>query len=53
MKNKADLDSIYRADLLTKRKIIDTLFHPGEIWELVLLNGVGSYPANKLTCINK
>lgn len=31
MKNKADLDPIYGADLLKSRKIIDILFHSDEL----------------------
>lgn len=42
MKNKADLDSIYSADLLKCRKIIDTLFYSGQIWKLVVHNDVGT-----------
>lgn len=53
MKNKADLNSIYRMDLLKSRKMVDTLFYSGEILELVAHNSIVKYPTNKATCINK
>lgn len=43
LKNKAHLDSIYRMGLLKSRKVVDTLFHSGEILELVVLDHVTSY----------
>lgn len=42
MKNKADLDSIYRTDLLKSRKMVGTPFHSGEILELLAHNSVAS-----------
>lgn len=42
MKNKADLDSIYRTDLLKSRKMVDTPFHSREILELLAHNSVAS-----------
>lgn len=52
IKNKADLDSIYRADLLKSGKIIDTLFHSGEIPELVV-HKCCKYAAQKAICFSK
>lgn len=42
MKNKADLDSIYRTDLQKSRKMVDTPFHSGDILELLAHNSVVS-----------
>lgn len=42
MKNKADLDSSYWVDLLKSQKIIDILFHSGELWELVVPKDIAS-----------
>lgn len=42
MKNKADLNSIYRVDLLKSRKMVDTLFYSGELLELVAHNNIVS-----------
>lgn len=40
MKNKTDLDSIYRTYLLKSGKIVDTQFHSGSTLELVTPNNV-------------
>ena len=42
MKNKADLNSIYRMDLLKSRRMVDTLFSSGEVLELVAHNNIVS-----------
>lgn len=51
MKNKADLDPIYWVDLLQSQKIIDSLFHSGEMWELVAPNDVVSTLQRRLSAL--
>lgn len=53
MKNKADLDSIYWVGLLKSQKIIDILFHSGELWELVIPKDIASTLQTRLFALAK
>lgn len=53
MKNKADLDSIYWVGLLKSQKITDILFHPGELWELVIPKDIASTLQTRLFALAK
>lgn len=52
MKSKADLDSIYRADLLKHRKIVDTLCYSGQIRKLVVHSDVGTLKTGPFALAN-